>query len=256
MLPHSIRSVAGELRRRRRSQWAIVIGNGPTAGEDLARVSERYPKADLFSVNMFPSSGLFTQYRPSFHLYVDTEWWSGRLPVCVESLADLNRRVDWPMTVLALSAGEAYLRGALPNRHVSILPYGAVAHVGLSPAMSSVLYGALLMMPVGQTVLLHAAYWPLVMGYERVVLVGAGHEYLQYEVDQHTNALTWLDSHFYGTPKHVRTYDGMAGEVSAWAECFVQWRLLAQFARARGVVFRNATGFSMIDSIDREWGEE
>ena len=89
-----------------------------------------------------------------------------------------------------------------------------------------------------------------------VVLVGAGHEYLQYEVDQHTNALTWLDSHFYGTPKHVRTYDGMAGEVSAWAECFVQWRLLAQFARARGVVFRNATGFSMIDSIDRGWGEE
>lgn len=247
----SIRAVARRLRARRKSDCAVVVGNGPSAAADLERVLARWPEADLFTVNQFPATDLFEKYRPAFVVFTDTNWWSGRLQVCEETLFALNEKAAWPVTVLSLAAGKEYLRKALPNAHVSVVSYTAASRIGMGPAMARVLYRMHVMMPVAVTVLLHAAFWPLILGYKRVILVGAEHGYVNLQVDQRTNEVSWTYDHFYGPLGRLPLDGSLAGEVFNWAECFRQWELLAGLARVRGVEFLNATAFSMIDSIDR-----
>lgn len=112
---------------------------------------------------------------------------------------------------------------------------------------------------LAQTVINTAVQMAINLRYDEIILVGADTSWhTTYEMDQETNTLYTIDSHFYGHKKipvfedsECMIHAKLNQELSSVANALKGYCILEQYAKYAGVKVYNASEFSWIDAFER-----
>lgn len=180
---------------------------------------------------------------------------------CVDAIVD---RTNWPMTIVMPRAAETGYSMAKfqksPNLRIMFYENRMLAPKEM-PQYEA--WDKNLICPPGQTVLSAAVWLSIYWGYPETYLIGADTSWhAELKMDQETNVLYTIDTHFYDNKKvYGDFYDEKQNrrpvgtklheELSAEATALQEYWELRGYADWKGVKVYNASEYSWIDAFER-----
>ena len=266
-----IKVAIGMLRRFRMRQekirpdkgCALVIGNGPSAADDLLALGS-LAGYDIWSVNGFALSDQFVALKPSNYVLADPAYWSRdnhqQLNKYVKSLFDrLSTKTKWPMAIhLPFKArGNPYL-SEIVNPCISFRYYNNTTYIGNCFLLRHWAYRNEYAMPATQNVLIPSIFLAILANYQRVEILGADHSWHS-DLKVVDSVLLLKDSHFYEESSTYKPFLKADGTVWTVAEIFATWalvhrqyRFLDEFAKSVGTRIVNRSTGSFIDAFESD----
>lgn len=248
----------------------VIIGNGPSLNESVEKYKVQIVDSDRIAVNFFASSELYEVLKPNIYVFADPAFFN--IPENQKSsigalFKNLIEKTTWPMRmVVPISARNAVsLNSILANKYISLdFYYNGQQDVGNMTKFEA--WDNNLIGPPAQNVLNVALYLSLYWGYEETYLIGADSSFLEdLRVDQETNELFSIDTHFY---KRQQVYcdkkliDAKRGRVMsdwtlhgliyAYGKMFDGYYELKQYADYKGLKVYNASEYSWINVFERK----
>lgn len=246
----------------------VVIGNGPSLNKSIELYEHQIKESDIIMVNFAAMTDLFFTLRPSVYLLVDPGWFNpapSQVESCNRCVDTIVLRTEWPMAiVMPISAKQGYsVEKFKKNPNIKVLFYedGWDAHQGMSQYEK---WDKNLICPPGQTVLNTAVWLSIYWGYKETFLVGADTSWhAELKMDQETNVLYTIDTHFYDNKKvYQESYDEKQNrrpigtklheELYAEATALREYWNLRGYADWKGVKVYNASEYSWIDAFERK----
>jgi hypothetical protein len=248
----------------------IVIGNGPSLNDSLKIQKNDILKFDSIVVNQFCRSDYYCELKPKYYLIADPAYFctidalSNRLKdvVCgfIEAIVS---KTTWDINLIVPSYAEGsdFLKAMQENSFIHIYFYNTNNVV--CPHSSQEKHEAWhknLIAPPAQTCLNTCVWLGIYLRYKNVYLIGADTNWIeQLHVDQETNEVYTIDSHFYGDKK-VTLYADDKGtipqklhdELNCISTALVQYWELKYYADYAGVKVYNASKYSLIDAYERK----
>lgn len=247
----------------------LVLVNGPSLNESVGEIieTERYKRDAIISVNFLMNDDRFFVMKPKYHVISDamfylTEVHKERVKCFFESL---NTRVDWdmylfmPMRFIRL---EKKLK-KIKNKHIHLVPIRQVFPPDLkTDVLISYVAKKGLLGPDYGTVMHHAIYVGMVMGFKREELYGADHTFFDGLTVNNQNQVCKRTTHFYATDTKVEPmycYHVKSGKTAYTMQYFLfeyerifrGHLILRKIADKLGVSIINKTKGSMIDAYER-----
>lgn len=252
--------------RDRVSDRMIVLGNGPSLTQSLDLYFDEITDAECMTVNYFAKSDWFERLRPSVYVLMDPVFFS--FPSSVEQTVlslydDLINKTTWDLTVVMPNMARHSLapKRLSENQHITTMFLGGNYSVpnGLTKYEA---WGRNLLVPPGQTVLNTCVYLSVYWGYPETFLIGADTSFLaDLRIDQKTNELYSIDSHFYSHNLYLDNVYDQQGRKSVGTTLHEELKSIAtalesywdmkRFADWKGVKVYNASEFSWIDAYER-----
>jgi hypothetical protein len=247
----------------------VVIGNGPSLNKSIELYGGILRNTDCLMVNHSAATDVFDYIHPKYYLLVDPAWVnpdnSNHRDAICKTIENIIRKTTWPMTIiLPLKAKEGYATSCFaqnPNLRVLFFEDGNVMHNNLSMMEA---WDKNLIAPPGQTVLNAAVWLGIYWGYKETYLIGADTSFVaDLHVDQETNIVYSIDTHFYSTKEvalddfdiknNRRTFGTKLHEeyFSAGTALKDYWDMKA-YADWKGVKVYNASEYSWIDAFERK----
>lgn len=247
----------------------IIIGNGPSLNKSLELYGETIQHTDCLMVNHSAVTDVYDYIHPKYYLLVDPAWINPDKSIHREAIRKtieaIINKTTWPMTIilpLKAKAGYATNRFAQnPNLRVLFFEDGNVMHNNLSMMEA---WDKNLIAPPGQTVLNAAVWLGIYWGYKETYLIGADTSFVaDLHVDQETNIVYSIDTHFYSTKEvalddfdiknNRRTFGTKLHEeyFSAGIALKDYWDMKS-YADWKGVKVYNASEYSWIDAFERK----
>lgn len=253
--------------KKHHTEKMIILGNGPSLQTTVELYSEELRNNECMAVNYFAISDLFSFIQPSVYVLMDPVFFS--FPSSVEktvlSLYDhLVTKTTWPLTlIMPIQAQDSIVMSKLsenPRISVEFVGGGYVVPEGYSKNEA---WDINLLFPPGQTVLNTCVYLSIYWGYPEVFLVGADTSFLaDLRVDQETNELYSIDTHFYKKDmykdpiydKNNRRAVGttLHEELQSIATALSSYWDMKYYADWKGVKVYNASEYSWIDAFERK----
>ena len=247
----------------------VIIGNGPSLNKSLDLYGDVLLHIDCLMVNHSAVSDVFDFIRPKYYLLVDPAWVdpdnSNHRDAIRKTIETIIKKTTWSMTIiLPLKAKNGYATNYFaqnPNLHILFYEDGnrIPKNVSLMEAWDQNLIS-----PPGQTVLNVAVWLGIYWGYKETYLIGADTSFVaDLHVDQETNVVYSIDSHFYSSKEvalddfdeknHRRTFGTKLYEEYFSAGIALQdyWSM-REYADWKGVKVYNASEFSWIDAFERK----
>lgn len=239
------------------SSTVVVMGNGPSLNQTIARhaaVLERFP---LLAVNFAAISPEFERFKPRYYVLADPYFFTPEVGANgnLTTLRIKIAAVHWPMTLFvpakyAREAREIY-------RCADIQTFNAVGIEGFEP-LCRFAFSHGLAMPRPRNVLIPALMLAMAAGYKNIIVTGADHSWMQTLSVTDDNEVVSVQPHFYadGEREHSRVRHEYRNYrlhqiVESFAVAFRSYHQIANYAHAKGVKIFNATPGSMIDAFDR-----
>ena len=253
----------------RKGDKMIVIGNGPSLNESFEKYREIICNSECIAVNFFASTDMFKIVRPAVYVLNDFVFFnpSDNLKSSVENLLNtIVNETNWNMTVvLPCTAKQTELVKLLAeNSHLEILYFNVHQNHADDTPRNEVL-DKNLATPPDATVLAVCVWMSIYWGYPETYLIGADSSWItELIVDQQTNQLYTIDSHFYNSSD---VYDGqnlydsehrrilpnsLYIELRCITASFKAYEELEAYSKWKGLKVYNASEYSLIDAFERK----
>lgn len=252
------------------SDKIIIIGNGPSLNMSVEKYKDVIVDNDKIAVNFFASSDLYEQLRPNIYVFADPAFFA--IPeVLKDSIVflfdSIEKKTIWPLHIFVPyeAKGAVSLNNLLNNPNIKIDYYFTknqnVGNMSKYEAWDRNLIG-----PPRQNVMNVALYLSLFWGYKETFLVGVDMSSLEdIRVDQETNELFSIDTHFYNNKEiysDKKLFDSKRGRlmsewklheyIYAFGRMFEYFYDLKEYADYKGLKVYNASEYSWINVFERK----
>ena len=253
----------------RHSDKMIVIGNGPSLNESIEKYIDDILLYDKTVVNFFASTELYELLKPNVYVFADPAFFDlpERLKDSILLLFDnIVKKTTWRMYVIIPSsvANAKSIDILRQNKNLKICCYfNGYQDIGKRTKFEA--WDENLIAPPAQTVLNTCVYLSLFWNYEETYLIGADTSFLEdVRIDQKTNELFVIDSHFYKQEKvytmnHITKGKGAKMDgwtlhdlVFAYGNMFKLYSDLKDYADYKGLKVYNASEYSWINVFERK----
>ena len=238
------------------SSSCCVLGNGPSLKDDFENGKILIENNDIFCVNMFCASPLFTVIRPRFYFLVDVAFFypSNDLHRSqVEALIEAFNRVDWKMYLITSSSSlsGSKLLNSITNPNVELLKLNSTAVDGFG-FFRHFAYSHGLGMPRCQTVVNFALCTAINLGYKNVYLYGADHTWTRDLYVDENNTVCYGDRHVYNKNLTVIKKEGtFAHQLIQFATMFNSHYLIEDYSSSKKTKIWNCSSDSFLDAYER-----
>jgi hypothetical protein len=252
---------------KKTNKSCVILGNSPSLKETIEKNKNFIEDKDLFAVNFFWKSELFTEVTPENYVIVSTNYWSkGKIDQNDEgrkaTFNEIARKTTWKMNLFVPVVAKKHTEWKselIKNSNISI-HYFNVTPVEGYRWFSHCLFNHFLGMPRPHNVIIPSLLFAINMKYESVYIFGAEHSWMKdiYVADDNKVYLT--QKHFYDSkiPKAEVMYHGTSNEERTLGEMlmkfvytFNSYFILNDYAKSKGVKIFNATKDSYIDAFER-----
>lgn len=243
----------------------FVLGNGPSMKESLQKHRDIFKSGDVMCVNSFALSDEFVHLQPKHYVIIDPGLWFDGNALAHQTFDAISNRCDWTMNLYVPHTA----KGAVPivrlkenNTKVRICFINYVVFKGWQN-VAHLFYDQRRAMPQSQNVMVAALFWAVNVGYKKIELYGADHNWhTQLEVD-HNNVVCTRHEHFYskeGQVKLVPFYKLASTKETfrmdeifhAWAKVFAGYRAIRKYAESKQCKIINASEISFVDAFERK----
>lgn len=253
----------------RNSEKLVIIGNGPSLSDSFSLYKDDVLQYDRICVNYFASSDLYEELRPNIYVFADPAFFLvpenqvNSMKVLFENLVN---KTTWPLHIFIPSgAKDAPTLDILrQNRSITIDFYNS-SNQDVGKMSKFEAWDKNLICPPCQNVLNVCIYLALYWGYPETYIIGADSSFLEdIRVDQETNELFSIDSHFYKQNQvysDKKLFDAKRGRVRsdwklhelihAYARMFEYYADLREYADYKGLKVYNASEYSWINCFER-----
>jgi len=253
--------------RERKGDRLIIVGNGPSLNQSMEKYREEIQHSECLMVNFSAASPLYEEIKPAVYVLSDAAWFTLHTKTeSIQNMVDcLIRKTAWPMTIVIPSQYSDWWAKEQLMTNPNITIWHDNGRWLIMPEEQ--LFEAFdknVCCPPSYTVLTYSLYLPLYWGYPETYIIGADTSFVKDAyVDQQTNQLFTIDTHFYNA-KDVRPEGLLSAEkgrpfnktMLALAEQFhsvmYEYNLLNRYAQWKGLKVYNASEFSMIDCFERK----
>ncbi len=245
----------------------LILGNGPSLNTSLAQAAGLLKQANLFCVNAFALSDLYTKLQPHYYILAAPEYWLHNvLDIYIknrrETFEAIIEKTTWPLTILAAAEAQKYPEFAqllLQNKHIKICYFNTTPIEGFTSACHF-FYQKAWGMPRPHNVLIPALMLSLAMGYKQIYLLGADHSWLPEICVNDRNEVLVHQKHFYDDQqsKADRMYYGgrrprrLYEVLEKFYLTFRAYFDIELYARSQNAIIYNATPNSFIDAFERK----
>ncbi|UKJ08055.1 hypothetical protein [Solitalea lacus] len=246
-----------------------ILGNGPSLKQSIEKRHAELvdSSVSLFVVNSFAVSPLFVELKPKYYVFLDPYFASYNgvstpIDAVKKTYEHLLNDVSWEMTLFlpARASKNLFLQQLVKqNPNIKISFYNYVVFDGLNEVKFQ-FFKRNLAMPQCQNILGACIFIATNMQFKEVFLLGADHSWHeQIALDENNNLVT-IDKHFYnqqGKSIVMNTHANNTAEYgvhsffASLAKAFFSYKVLAKYAKYRGVKVKNWSEKSYIDAFER-----
>lgn len=247
----------------------IVIGNGPSLKESVEKYSGQISKYDCIVVNYFCKTEYYKLLKPRFYLFADpiffeqldtiVEWKRNKINGFIDSII---RNTEWDLNLIvpSIAIGSEFIKQIERNSFIHLHFYNSNDLVKYNEDTKFSLWDKNLISVPAQTCLNTCVWLGIFLRYKEVFLLGADTTWIELlHVDQETNEVYTIDSHFYGQEK-IPLYKDSAGkipvklyeELISISNALKLYCELKEYADYAEVKVYNASEYSLIDAFDRK----
>lgn len=240
----------------------IIMGNGPSLRDAIENNADVLLKFPRMAVNFSALTPDFQNLRPDYYILADIAFFAKEKSGKVPALWDTLSAVTWPMTLfLPASARKMEEVKRLPT-NVTVKFYNLTPAEGYMCIMHP-LYDSGLAMPRPRNVVIPAIMNSMREGFDRIVLIGADHNWSRTLWVTDRNRVVSVQPHFYkDDDAELRRAEEIFSNVHIhdvyenYAIAFRSYFNVKAYADARNVEILNATPGSFIDAFPRTKLEE
>lgn len=247
------------IKEGQRDKKLIILANGPSLKNDLAKGIKDLYNADLSVLNNFCHHPIFKKLKPKYYIFADPAFFSDNMGNKeTRKTISILQEVDWDMNlyipfVMCKMASKKVL-----NKKINIIPYHSGEYRGWE-CVRFFFYRKGLDVPRPQNVLIPSIYVGIMNGYKKIELYGADHSWTKVLTVSDDNKVCQIDSHFYDNEQVTLLpcykCDGENYQFHEllfnYANMFKQYRVLRKFADQKGCQILNMTKNSFIDAFKR-----
>lgn len=245
----------------------IVIGNGPSLAKTIEKYGDEVKKMEKIAVNFMARSPLFDELKPCHYCLIDPMFLQDKehtRGAVIELYDILVEKTQWPMNLVMPISGKYSLAYEVLSQNKNITFYFCNDKQLVPKSMSRLeAWGKNLVCPPSYSVTACAIWAALYWGYKEVYVVGIDSTVSDIQVDQQTNRVFTIDTHFY---KNEEVYENKLFDESCrrylennleqeffniYSAHHDYWDL-KRWANSIGSKVYNASEFSMIDAFDRK----
>lgn len=235
----------------------VVMANGPSLADTIARYGDRLANMPTMAVNFAANTPQFVLLKPRYYVLADPHFFSSGDDTNLASLWAALNAVEWTMTLFVPAGRAKQCRDMLVNSHVTVASFNPVGVDGFD-TISHRLYDLKIGMPRPRNVLIPSIMIAIWLGYKEIDIVGADHTWMQTLSVTDDNEVVSVQKHFYSDSADEQTrvrheYRGyrLYQIVESFATAFRSYVEIERYARRRGVNIINCTPGSYIDAFRR-----
>ena len=253
---------------KRHGDSLIVIGNGPSLTDSLRENQKQLMKYDCIVVNHFCETNYYETLKPHFYLIADpaffgdidnySEWLKIKISKFINAFIS---KTQWEMNLIVpnYANGSRFIEMTKENAFIQVFYYNSKEDVVNHFDSKYKMWDSNFLPPPAQTCLNTCVWLGIFLRYRKIYLIGADTTWIeQLHVDQETNEVYTIDSHFYGKKK-VPLYADVEGkipqklhdELNCISRALSLYWDLKYYADYAGVQIFNASKYSLIDAYER-----
>jgi len=245
------------------AEKCLVLGTGPSLKESLVKHRSYFLENEILCVNALAATDEYELLKPRQYIMLDQAFWESDHPSVIATWQTLREKTSWKMHLfLPVSAKNAsFVKSILHHSHIKVFFFNYTVFKGFE-GIAAFFYKRNLAMPQCQNILVAATFMAVNLGYKRIELFGADHNWHeQLHVDEN-NLVCIKQVHFNEDVKelkyvpfyklaHSKEVFRMDEIYLAWAKVFYGYQKVKEYALRRGVSIYNASEVSFIDAYDR-----
>ncbi|MBD5244860.1 MAG: hypothetical protein HDS57_05270 [Barnesiella sp.] len=240
-----------------RDDFLVVMGNGPSLADTMARYGGRLSEHPLLAVNFAAATEEFFALRPCYYVMADPVFFDMNGNENLKRLRDNLLKVDWPMTLFVpFGPADETLPGN-GNVNITVVRFNCLGVEGFE-WLENLTFRWRRAMPRPRNVLIPALMLGLWLGYKEIYVAGADHSWTRtLEVDE-DNTVISVQPHFYkdNEAEHERVRSvyrniRLHEIIYSFYVAFKAYFAVERFARSCGAVIYNSTPGSFIDAFPR-----
>ncbi|MBO5632338.1 MAG: hypothetical protein J5965_25060, partial [Aeriscardovia sp.] len=199
----------------------VVIGNGPSLNDSIKEQKNAIIANDCVVVNQFCKTDYYTELKPKYYLLADPAYfgtidnYTNRLKnIVLDFIESIVNKTTWDINLIvpSFARDSEFINAVKKNHYIHVYFYNNInAYVANSSQMKYDAWDHNLIAPPAQTCLNTCVWLGIFLRYKKIYLIGADTTWIELlHVDQETNEVYTIDSHFYGT-KRVTLYSDEEG---------------------------------------------
>lgn len=236
----------------------IVMGNGPSLSQTIARDMPVLKSHPSLAVNFAALAPEFAEIKPRFYVLADPHFVSDSDNPNLVRLWDNLRCVTWQMTLLVPVPFRDRIIGRIgSNSHIDVATFNAVGVEGWQ-WLCRLAYSKGWGMPRPRNVLIPSVMLAMWLGYRDIYIVGADHSWMKTISVNDRNEVVSIQPHFYkDDDKEIERVTTeylkypLHQIVHSFYVAFKAYHEIYSYARHHGVEIFNATSESFIDAFPR-----
>ena len=247
-----------------------ILGNGPSLKNTLDRDLDILKNKECAVVNKFGNTDYFFHIKPSWYILADPAFFLdfNKIPDSIKKeivpLSQvIKKKVTWRMNfyIPIVAEKREFIKEIGMNPNICFYYYNnyGVSDVIPDGTFKYKLWDYNLLSPLSQTVLNTAVHLGIKLRYSKIYLLGADTSWHEnYELDQKTNVLYSIDTHFYGKrklPLYLDSEETLPSklhlELSMVAKALGSYWTLLEYSKYAHVNIYNASEYSWIDAFPR-----
>ncbi len=246
---------------------AVVLGNGPSLENFLKEKKEFCENKDLWAVNHFVNTKEYTGLKPRYYLINVPEFWKEDIDEDYRQkrqkiFEDFARKTTWDIH-LFLDGGARKARFwkkiIKNNSHIHVHFFNSTPIEGFEK-FRFFCYARSCGMPRPHNVLIPVLITAVNMGYEKIYITGADHNWMQELFVGEDNTVYLTQKHFYDARTAVPAVMKKEGKgqrkmheiLTKFVHAFKGYWEINAYARKKGTQIINITPASMIDAFKRQ----
>jgi len=241
----------------------LVLGNGPSLKAALAQKPEHFRNKSLICVNSFALSDDYVKLQPRYCVMLDPGLWKANHDYIVNTMAALKEKTTWEFHLIIPHEAKISdrIRSLSENPNIKIHYFNYIVYKGFE-GIGHYLFRKNLAMPQSQNVLVASLFFAINLGYEKIEMFGADHNWHESLAVREDNVVCVKQVHFYENENEVKYIPfykpnsrqetfRMDEAFHAWAKVFYGYIRLRNYAESRGAKIYNATEKSFVDAFER-----
>jgi hypothetical protein len=235
----------------------FILGNGPSLKKDIQNEIDFLTEEDILMVNHSSQTELFRRLKPRYFLLADSAFWSGKVDDNLQKMVDKTLlgllSVNWSMKVfIPFKARKSEFVKKLCASKIEVCFFHNEAVSG-ADWFTFWAYKKGLGIPSGVNVLIPSLIRMMLEGYKEIYLLGADHDFVQNLSVQNDNLLYMVDTHYYEDASlKLLTNTDYVEVLLCTAKALISYEIIKRFSRKNGILVKNASSRSMIQSFERE----
>jgi hypothetical protein len=240
----------------------VVLGSGPSLTASLEHYMHE-TEVSFLAVNTFVFSDAFEKVKPEFYVILDPGMWLADHSITRNTLAMLQQKTTWKLRLMIPHSARksAFVQSLETHPFIQVVYLNYIVFKGFT-SLAHRYYRKNKAMPQSQNVLVAALFLAVNLGFKRVELLGADHDWHRTLAVNDENVVCVKQVHFYEQEQEVKLVPFKKGLHSgetfrmdeiffAWAKVFYGYHTVRQYAVEQGTTILNATPGSFVDAFER-----